>query len=87
MVAFLGAGLLGSGFVRAALRRGEQVNVWNRTLDKAAALGKDGAKVLPAVADAVRGAGRVHLVLSDDDAVESVIKQILPELKKDTRDR
>jgi 3-hydroxyisobutyrate dehydrogenase len=83
MVAFLGTGLLGTGFIRAALKRGEQVNVWNRTLDKAAVLGKDGAKVFPAIADAVRGAERVHLVLSDDEAVEAVIKQILPELGKD----
>jgi 3-hydroxyisobutyrate dehydrogenase len=84
MIAFLGTGLLGSGFVRAALKRGEVVHVWNRTLDKAAALGKDGAKVFPQVADAVKGAERVHLVLSDDEAVESVIKQILPDLGKET---
>lgn len=82
MIAFLGTGLLGSGFVRAALKRGQAVNVWNRTLDKAAALGKDGAKVFPAIADAVKGTEYIHLVLSDDDVVESVVKQILPELGK-----
>lgn len=80
MLVILGTGLLGSGFARAALRRGETVGVWNRTLDKAAALGKDGAKVFPAVADAVKTADFVHLVLSDDDAVESVVKEILPVL-------
>lgn len=83
MITFLGTGLLGSGFVRAGLKRGQEVNVWNRTLDKAAILGKEGAKVFPAIADAVKGAKYVHLVLSDDDAVENVIKQILPELDKD----
>lgn len=84
MIAFLGTGLLGSGFVRAALKRSEKVNVWNRTLDKAASLGREGASVFPLITDAVKGADRVHLVLSDDDAVEAVIKDILPSLAKDT---
>jgi len=78
MVIFIGTGLLGSGMVRAALRRGETTGVWNRTLDKAAQLGKDGAKVFPAIHDAVRAATRIHLVLSDDDVVEAVLRDILP---------
>lgn len=80
MVIFIGTGLLGSGFARASLKKGHETGVWNRTLDKAAALGKEGAKVFPALADAVKGAAFVHLVLSDDDAVESVLKEILPVL-------
>lgn len=82
MTVFLGTGLLGAGFVRAALKRGQAVHVWNRTLDKAAALGKEGARVFPAITDAVKGAEYIHLVLSDDDAVENVVRQILPELGK-----
>lgn len=84
MLAFLGTGLLGSGFVRAALRRGERVAVYNRTLEKAAALGKEGAQVFPLAADAVKNAVAVHLVLSDDAAVEVVLKDILPALPKET---
>lgn len=80
MIAFLGTGLLGSGFVRAALGRGEKIAVWNRTLEKAATLGRHGATVYPVAGDAVAVAERVHLVLSDDEAVESVIKEILPKL-------
>ncbi len=80
MITFLGTGLLGSSFVRAALKRGEGVHVWNRTLDKAAQLASAGAKVFPDITDAVRGIERIHLVLSDDAAVEEVIKNILPEL-------
>ncbi|HNE20153.1 MAG TPA: NAD(P)-binding domain-containing protein, partial [Turneriella sp.] len=84
MLAFLGTGLLGSGFVRAALKRGERVAVYNRTLEKAAALGKEGAQVFPLAADAVKNALAVHLVLSDDAAVEAVLKDILPALPKET---
>ncbi|HET9133234.1 MAG TPA: NAD(P)-binding domain-containing protein, partial [Gemmatimonadales bacterium] len=79
-IAFLGTGLLGSGFIEAALGRGETVTVWNRTRAKAEPLAARGARVADTPADAVRGAARVHLVLSDDDAVESVIDALRPGL-------
>ncbi|MFN9088117.1 MAG: NAD(P)-binding domain-containing protein, partial [Gemmatimonadaceae bacterium] len=72
-IAYLGTGLLGSGFVEAALQRGDSVTVWNRTREKAAALIPFGALVADTPADAVRGAERVHLVLKDDAVVEEVI--------------
>lgn len=72
-IAYLGTGLLGSGFVEAALGRGDSVTVWNRTRSKAEALIPFGASVADTPADAVRGAERVHLVLKDDAVVESVI--------------
>ncbi len=75
MIAFLGMGLLGSNFVRALLKRGEAVNVWNRTAAKAQALEPDGARVFDDVAHAVRGAARVHLTLSDDAAVDGVLER------------
>ena len=83
-IAFLGAGLLGSAFVEAALRRGEPVTVWNRTPSRALALGGLGARVAASPADAVRGAARVHLVLSDDAVVDDVIAQAREALAPDT---
>jgi len=81
MIALLGTGLLGTGFVRAALGRGEAVTVWNRTASKAEALGREGAVVAATPAEAVRGASRVHLVLIDDAAVDAVLEQLLPGLE------
>jgi len=75
MIAFLGTGLLGSGFVRALLRRGEKVHVWNRTAEKARALEAHGARAFADPEDAVRGASRVHLALSDDAAVDEVLER------------
>lgn len=75
MIAFFGMGLLGANFVRAALRRGEQVQVWNRSPDKARALEAEGARAFSDPAEAARGATRIHLALSDDAAVESVLEQ------------
>ena len=53
MKAFLGMGLLGSNFVQAMIKRGENVQVWNRTASKAQELEKLGAKAFTQVADAV----------------------------------
>ncbi len=74
MIAWLGTGLLGSGFVRALLKRGETVHVWNRTAEKARALEAHGAKAFADPADAVRGAARVHVCVSDDTAVHDVLE-------------
>ncbi|MFA6167635.1 MAG: NAD(P)-dependent oxidoreductase [Gemmatimonadaceae bacterium] len=82
-IAFLGTGRLGAGFVEAALGRGDRVTVWNRTADKAQALAAFGATVAATPAEAVQGAERVHLVLSDDAAVESVIAECRGALAKD----
>lgn len=82
MIAFLGTGLLGSNFARAALRRGEQVSVWNRTPERARPLAADGARVCTEAADAVRGASRVHIALSDDAAVDAVLAQAAPGLER-----
>ena len=82
-IAFLGTGLLGSAFAEAAAKRGEQVVVWNRTLDKALALEQFGIRVAANPADAVRDAESVHLVLKDDAVVESVVEQLRPGLSQD----
>lgn len=84
MIAFLGTGLLGGNFVRALIRRGETVYVWNRTAEKAKALEADGAKAFTDPAEAVKGASRVHLCLSDDAAVDAVLEQAKPGLSSDT---
>lgn len=78
MIAFLGMGLLGSNFVRALRKRGEQVRVWNRTAAKARPLAEVGAEVSEDLVAAVRGASRIHLVLSDDAAVDDVLERARP---------
>ena len=73
MVAFLGTGLLGANFVKALLKKGNQVQVWNRTAAKASALEADGAKAFADVAEAVQGAYLIHLTLKDDATVNEVL--------------
>lgn len=75
MIAFLGTGLLGANFVKALLKKGHQVQVWNRTASKAKALEENGATAFQEPADAVKRAGRIHLTLSDDEAVDSILEK------------
>lgn len=77
-IAFLGTGLIGGAMARGALGRGEQIVVWNRTMDKARPLEAMGADVAESAAEAVEGAARVHVALSDDDAVDAVLGQVAP---------
>jgi len=75
MITFIGTGLLGANFTKALLKKGEQVNVWNKTASKAKALEHFGAKAFDSVADAVRGAERIHLTLKDDASVDEVLER------------
>lgn len=78
MIAFLGMGLLGSNFTRALIQRGETVHVWNRSPERARALEQEGAKAFADAAAAVEGADRVHIAVSDDDAVDGVLAAAKP---------
>jgi 3-hydroxyisobutyrate dehydrogenase len=82
MRAFIGMGLLGANFVKALRKKGEQVQVWNRTTAKATALEAEGAKAFAEVADAVKGADIIHVTLKDDASVDEVLAQAAPGLQK-----
>jgi 3-hydroxyisobutyrate dehydrogenase len=83
VIAFFGMGLLGSNFVRALRRRGEDVHVWNRSPAKAKALEAEGARAFDDPAEAARGAARIHLTLSDDAAVDEVLERARPGFAED----
>ena len=68
-------GLLGSNFVQALIKKGEKVQVWNRTFSKAKALETIGAVAFEQVQDAVKGAGRIHITLKDDASVNEVLEK------------
>lgn len=78
MIAFLGMGLLGANFVRAMIKKGNTVQVWNRTFEKAAALEQYGAIVCADITDAVKGAAVIHLALRDDAVVDDILANASP---------
>ncbi len=69
--------------VENLLQKGHHVRIWNRSRDKLALLVQKGAVAAADPADCVRTAARVHLVLSEDAAVDAVIAQLRPGLAKD----
>jgi len=81
MKAFLGTGLLGAGFVRAMLKKGEEVQVWNRTFSKAKDLEQYGAKAFENIEDAVKNADVIHLAVKDDATVDDALAQAEKGLK------
>lgn len=83
-IAFLGTGLMGSGFVRRLRATGHEVNVWNRTSAKARALEAVGAKAFDDPAAALAGAERIHLSLSDDASVDAVLEPIAAAIPRAT---
>ena len=75
-IAFLGTGLMGSGFVRRLLSQGHDVHAWNRSPDKALALQDAGARTFDDAAAAVAGVDRIHLSLADDASVDAVLEPL-----------
>jgi 3-hydroxyisobutyrate dehydrogenase len=81
MIAFLGMGLLGSNFTKALIKKGEKVNVWNRTASRAKALESVGAKAFDNITDAVKDVDVIHIVVKDDAAVNEVLAAAEPGMK------
>jgi len=75
-IAWLGTGMMGSGFVEALRRRGDEVVVWNRTSEKAHALERFGARAVDDPREAVKGVDRVHSILSDDASVDAMLDRL-----------
>lgn len=71
-VAVLGLGLMGGGMARQLLGGGFDVTVWNRSADKAAALGDAGARIASTPADAAAGADIVVAMLADDSVSREI---------------
>jgi 3-hydroxyisobutyrate dehydrogenase-like beta-hydroxyacid dehydrogenase len=72
-IAFIGLGKMGVGMARNLLRAGHSVTVFNRTREKAEALGGSGARVARSPADSCRDAEVVMTMVADDPAVEEIV--------------
>ncbi len=83
-IAFLGAGMMASGFIRRMLKNGHRVRVWNRSPEKTKALETEGAVACLEAASAVEGVDRIHVMLSDDAAVDQVLESIQDRISAST---
>jgi 3-hydroxyisobutyrate dehydrogenase-like beta-hydroxyacid dehydrogenase len=71
-IGLIGLGAMGSAFGERALDTGHRLTVWNRSHGKADALVARGAEEAATPAAAVSGCDLALVVLTDDEAVESV---------------
>ena len=72
-ISFIGLGRMGSAIAGNLLKGGHAVTVYNRTRQKAEALGGAGAKIAKSPAQAASGAEAVLTMLANDEAVEEVV--------------
>ncbi len=75
-VAFLGLGRMGSAMSRHVVDAGHDLVVWNRTPGRAGPLLSAGATEAGSVAEAVRSADRVVLMLFGPDSVDEVLTEV-----------
>jgi 3-hydroxyisobutyrate dehydrogenase len=73
-VAVLGTGIMGAPMARNLARAGLDVRAWNRTRARAEPLTADGVAVHDEAAEAAAGAELVLTVVSDGDAVRTVMR-------------
>jgi 3-hydroxyisobutyrate dehydrogenase len=76
-IAFLGTGIMGAPMARNLAAAGFDVHAWNRTREKAE--GIEGVSVAASPAEAAEGAGFLITMVTDGDAVESVVPDAVRE--------
>jgi 3-hydroxyisobutyrate dehydrogenase len=82
-VAFLGTGIMGLPMARNVAQADIDVSAWNRTAEKAEPLRNDGAEVVAEPAEAAAGADLLVTMLTDADAVLSLVDEALLEAAGD----
>ena len=82
-IGFIGTGLMGFPMAKNLLKKGLDLKVFNRTIEKAKPLKNFGAKISNSLSEAVKDTDIVITMLTDDDAVENVLgnKNFLNNLK------
>jgi 3-hydroxyisobutyrate dehydrogenase len=82
-VAFLGTGTMGLPMARNLARAGFELRAWNRTVEKARPLERDGVRICQEPAQAAAGADLLVTMLSDTVAVLDTAAGALPALAAD----
>ncbi|WP_227270008.1 NAD(P)-dependent oxidoreductase [Roseobacter weihaiensis] len=72
-ITLIGTGLMGIPMSRNLLKAGHDLTVWNRTVERAAPLAADGARIAQNEVDAVRGAEFIITMLSDGFASGALV--------------
>lgn len=77
-IAILGGGLMGQAIAQRLLAENQSVCVYNRSVDKTAAIAKLGAQTTDDAGAAVKDAEIILLTLADASAIQAVLDDISP---------
>jgi 3-hydroxyisobutyrate dehydrogenase-like beta-hydroxyacid dehydrogenase len=83
-VGLIGLGNMGTAIAERLLEAGHELVVYNRTPEKATALGARGAVVAETPADLIEQVDVVLTSLADDDALEAVSREVIPTARPGT---
>lgn len=72
-VTVIGLGLMGATLAHLLVKQDYQVTVWNRTIEKAEPLGREGAVIAPSAAEAVGASPFVVICVYDYKAANEII--------------
>src|SRR5262245_21136579 len=76
-VAVLGTGIMGGAMARNLVAAGHEVRAWNRTREKAEAVG---GSVADTPAEAAQGAEVVLTMLADGPTIDAVVPELDPDV-------
>lgn len=76
-IGFIGIGLMGKPMTLRLLAAGFTLYVWNRSVEKLAAVEQAGAKVCASIAEVVQHSDVILLCLADTSVVEYIVRQHL----------
>ena len=85
-ITFIGIGLMGMPMAKNILKKKNKIKIFNRTNSKTEKLSKAGANVAKSIRNAVIDADIIITMLSDDEAVLSIIKngEFIKNIKSDS---
>lgn len=81
-IGFIGTGVMGAPMVRNLLKSGFEVNVYNRTINKAKVLEEDGAKCTGSIEECVKDVDVVITIVGYPKDVEETYDKIIANAKK-----
>lgn len=77
-IAILGGGLMGSAVAEHLLNQKCELSIYNRSIEKIADLSSQGAQICETASEAVQQSAMVILLLSDADAIATVLDSVNP---------
>jgi 3-hydroxyisobutyrate dehydrogenase len=75
-IGFIGTGQMGFPMARHLAGTGNEITVWNRTIEKAKPLANYGARIAGSIKELAENSDVIFIMVADDEASRSVLKEV-----------